>query len=164
MVTYDEDMIKKVFEMYVPEAIYLTLMRLYPDRANSCSSVATARIVIPQKPVYLSEGVEILHINNTDAAFIINQMVFGFYRWVLLNGELDFAKMTLEEMRNFYDRMFIKREIHKYSKFTPRDVQLTAELWHIESRKVGNAQMIWCKVLVPGFLEAEIVGGVKLAA
>lgn len=163
MIIYDESTLAKILEMYVVSARYLTHMELYPSRINSSLPSAIARIHIPPKPVYLVDNVNILHVNNTDAAFIINQAVFGFYRWALMNGTLGFSQMSLKTMRLFYDKMFIKREIRNYERFVARDrTDLVVQLRHDNSRKVGNAHMVWCEVIIPGFLRASIVGGMKL--
>ncbi len=176
MIVYDEKQLLEILEMYVPSAIYLTHVELYSSKADDSSPDIIAHLHIPPKPVYLVENVDIRHVNNTDAAFIINQTVFCLYRWALINGMLGMPQMSVEMLRSLYDKMFIKRELRLYEKFTPRftveyengepvrkpRTDLVVRLWHVKSRQVGTAMMVWNRLEILDFLIAETVGGVDL--
>lgn len=147
--------LEKRFEMYKPNAIYFSEAEIEGKNLK-------AKLTFPKTPIYLNSGSGIEHINSSEVQLIINQGIFLFYRDVILNGRLGLPKMSLEKMREYYEKMFIKQEIDYYKKFTSRnrkDLILTLE--HTNTRKIGTAQLIWCNLEIPEFMHAEVIGGIQ---
>lgn len=147
--------LEKIFHMYKLSAVYL-------DRAEIEFPRLEAGLVFPETPIYLNEGLGIQHINNTEVEMIINQGMFLFYRQAMLDEALDFPKIPEDKLQGHYDRMFIKQEIDYYERFTSRGREdLVLKLEHSKTRKIGNAQLVWCDMLIPEFMRAEVIGGLE---
>ena len=153
---FNRQALEKTFNMYNPSAVYMSEAEVKFPRLR-------ASLIFPKNPIYLREGLGITHINNTEVEMIINQGIFLFYKQILLDGKLNFPKIPEGKLRDYYNEMFIKKEINYYEKFTSRDKKdLFLILEHLNSRKIGTAQLIWCNLLIPGFMKAEIIGGIKI--
>lgn len=153
---FNREQLERIFHMYKPNAVYLARAEVEFPRLK-------APLVFPENPVYLNEGMGITHINNTEVEMIINQGLFLFYRQVLLDGKEGFPQVPEQDLQRYYDDMFIKKEVDYYERFTPRtrkDLVLTLE--HVNSRNIGSAQLVWCNLLIPEFMRAEVIGGIKL--
>ncbi|MBU1199676.1 MAG: hypothetical protein KJ685_07610 [Nanoarchaeota archaeon] len=156
MMKLDRKHIEDVLHMYEPEAIYLGEVEIILPKM-------TAQLWFPPKPIYLVEGTGIKHINNTEVELITNQSLFIFYRQVLTEGSLKFPKIHQDRLREYYNTMFIKKEIDYYEKFTDRNkTDLKINFKHKNSRQIGRAYFVWCDLLIPGFLKAEVVAGIEL--
>lgn len=151
---YREEL-EKIFHMYKPSAVYLSKAKIEFPKLES-------ELLFPKNPIYLNEDLGIKHINNTEVEMIINQGMFLFYRQAMLDGELGFPKISEDKLQEHYDRMFVKQEIDYYERFTPRDKKgLILQLEHSKTRKIGNAQLVWCNMSIPDFMRAEVIGGLK---
>lgn len=153
---FNRQELEEIFDMYKPSAIYMSAAEVEFPRLR-------ASLIFPKNPVYLKEGLDINHINNTEVEMIINQGVFLFYREAFLNGSLNFPKIPEKKLRDYYNEMFIKKEVDYYERFTSRDRKdLVLTLKHSNSRKIGSAQLIWCNLSIPNFMNAEVIGGIKI--
>ena len=152
---FNRQELEKIFHMYKPTAIYLNEAQIeFPKLETS--------LIFPETPIYLNKELGIQHINNTEVEIIINQGMFLFYRQAMLNGTLGFPKIPEDKLQEHYDEMFIKKEVDYYEKFTPRNKKgLILKLEHSKTRKIGNAQLIWCNMLIPEFMKAKVIGGLK---
>jgi|SRR3989338_9238137 len=152
---FERQELERIFHMYKPSAVYL-------DRARIEFPRLEAGLIFPETPIYLNEGLGIQHINNTEVEIIVNQGMFLFYRQAMLDGALDFPKIPKDKLQEHYDRMFIKQEIDYYERFTLRDRKdLVLKLEHSKTRKIGNAQLVWCNMFIPEFMKVEVIGGLK---
>ncbi len=153
---FNKQEIEKLLPMYrQPDAIYLKEVKIKPPRL-------TASLIFPETPIYLNKDFGIKHINNTEVEMIINQGMFLFYRQMLLEGELGFPKIEEEKLQRYYDDMFLKQEIDYYERFTPRNRKdLILNLEHSNTRKIGSTQLVWCNLLIPKFMHAEVIGGLQ---
>ncbi len=147
---FEKQELERIFHMYRPSAVYL-------DRTRIEFPSLEADLIFPETPVYLTEGLGIKHIDNTEVEMIINQGMFLFYRQAMLDGALDFPKIPENKLQEHYDRMFIKQEIDYYERFTPRDRKdLVFKLKHSRTRRIGNARLVWCNMFIPEFMRAEV--------
>jgi len=152
---FNRKQLERILHMYKPSTVYL-------QEAEIHFPTLKAPLVFPKTPIYLKEGLGITHINNSEVEMIINQGMFVFYRRVLLDGQLNFPKILEEELPSYYNEMFIKKEIDYYERFTSRNkTDLILTLEHLNTRKIGSAQLIWCNLLIPKFMKAEIIGGLN---
>lgn len=150
---FNRQELERIFNMYKPSAVYLNKAKIEFPRLE-------ADLIFPETPIYLKEGLDLLHINNTEVEMIINQGMFLFYRQAMLDGRLDFPRIPKDKLQEHYDKMFIKQEIDYYERFTLRKRKdLVLELAHAKTRKIGNAQLLWCNMSIPGFMKAEVIGG-----
>ena len=151
----DKQTIDTLLHMYKPGARYIS-------KANISFPNMKAKLKFPETPIYLVENLGIKHINNTEVELITNQAIFLFYRQALIEGKLNFKKISEENLKEYYNSMFIKQEIDYYEKFTERTKDLEIDFKHNNTRRIGSAYLVWCEMIIPKFLKANIVGGIEL--
>ena len=157
MIYLNHDKIGKILHMYNPDARYI-------HEANINLPEFKGVILSPKKQIHLNDSVDIKHLSNVEVTMINSQVTYLLYREAILRGELGVPKIDKEDLKNFYDNMFMKEEHVRYKKFKDRFdcISNNVKAEHKKSKKMNGVYFVWLNVSIEDFCDSEIVAGIKL--